>query len=102
MIASLLMALALPLTTAERAVVDYIDGHNDEALALLERVVNINSGTQNHEGIREVGRVFSQELESIGLRTLTIRPSGRSSPPMNAGRMFPRRRASASGMISSR
>jgi glutamate carboxypeptidase len=56
-------------TPEERALVSFIDAHNAEALALLERVVNINSGTQNLEGVREVGRVFSGELEALGFKT---------------------------------
>src|SRR5437867_10680900 len=58
-----------PLTAEERAIVAYVDAHNDEALALLERVVNINSGSQNFAGVREVGRIFGAELEAIGFRT---------------------------------
>jgi glutamate carboxypeptidase len=56
-------------TPDERALVTFIDAHNAEALALLERVVNINSGTQNLEGVREVGRVFSAELDALGFKT---------------------------------
>ncbi len=61
-----------PLTTEERDVVARIDARNAEALALLERVVNINSGTQNLAGVREVGRVFRAELDAIGFRTRWI------------------------------
>ena len=57
------------LTPDERALGTYIDAHNGEALALLERVVNINSGTQNFAGVRAVGRVFSGELERLGFQT---------------------------------
>jgi glutamate carboxypeptidase len=32
-------------------------------------VVNINSGTMNLEGVREVGRVFAEELEALGFET---------------------------------
>ena len=53
----------------ERRLVDYVDAHAGDALALLERVVNINSGTQNFDGVREVGRIFSAELESLGFST---------------------------------
>jgi glutamate carboxypeptidase len=56
-------------TPEERALVSFIDAHNAEALVLLERVVNTNSGTQNLEGVREVGRVFSTELEALGFKT---------------------------------
>ena len=57
------------LTSDERALVTYIDAHNQDALALLERVVNINSGTQNFDGVREVGRAFRAELDALGFRT---------------------------------
>ena len=58
-----------PLTPDERAIVAHVDAHNAEALALLERAVNINSGTQNHAGVREVGKVFAAELEALGFTT---------------------------------
>jgi glutamate carboxypeptidase len=60
---------ASPLSAGERALVAYADAHNDEALALLERVVNINSGTHNLAGVREVGRIFRSELDALGFRT---------------------------------
>jgi len=56
------------LTQDERRLVAAVDAHNGESLALLERVVNINSGTQNFEGVREVGRVFTAELERLGFQ----------------------------------
>lgn len=36
---------------------------------LLEKAVNINSGTMNFSGVQEVGALFSRELESIGFHT---------------------------------
>jgi glutamate carboxypeptidase len=57
------------LSPDERALAAYIDAHNDESLALLERAVNINSGTQNFAGVREVGRVFAAELDRLGFQT---------------------------------
>ncbi|HSP14271.1 MAG TPA: M20/M25/M40 family metallo-hydrolase [Thermoanaerobaculia bacterium] len=68
MFASTLSA-ASPLSPAERAIVKSVDLRNDEGLALLERVVNINSGTHNLAGVREVGSVFRAELDSIGFKT---------------------------------
>ena len=71
-----ILLIALPfmqtssgLTSDERSLATYIDAHNHEALALLERVVNINSGTQNFEGVREVGRAFRAELDALGFNT---------------------------------
>jgi glutamate carboxypeptidase len=57
------------LSAEESALVAYVDAHNGEALALLERVVNINSGSMNFAGVREVGRVFGQELDGLGFTT---------------------------------
>jgi glutamate carboxypeptidase len=66
------MQASSSLSGDERALADYIDAHNAEALALLERVVNINSGTQNFDGVREVGRVFRGELDALGFTTRWI------------------------------
>jgi glutamate carboxypeptidase len=57
------------LTRDEQAIVKYIDAHNGDALGLLERVVNINSGTQNFAGVRQVGALFAAELEALGFKT---------------------------------
>lgn len=54
------------LSSDERALTAFVDKDNARALALLERVVNINSGTQNFAGVREVGKVFLQELSALG------------------------------------
>jgi len=53
----------------ERAVVRAVDAHNAEHLALLERVVNVNSGTQNVAGVRRVGDLFREQLDALGFRT---------------------------------
>jgi glutamate carboxypeptidase len=54
------------LTPAERAMAAFIDAHHDEAVALLQRVVDINSGTMNFDGVRAVGAVFRSEFERLG------------------------------------
>lgn len=54
------------VSPTEARVVRAIDERADEAIALLERIVNINSGTMNFEGVRDVGRVLAAELEGIG------------------------------------
>ena len=56
-------------TADERAVAAFIEAHNADGLALLEKVVNINSGTQNLAGVREVGAVFRAELTRLGFKT---------------------------------
>ncbi|MDH3303813.1 MAG: M20/M25/M40 family metallo-hydrolase [Gammaproteobacteria bacterium] len=50
----------------EKRMVDWIDAHAEDAIALLEETVNISSGTMNHEGVREVGRVMRRELDELG------------------------------------
>lgn len=57
------------LTAAERTIVSAVDSHNAEALALLERIVNINSGTMNFTGVRQVGDVLRAEFDALGFTT---------------------------------
>jgi glutamate carboxypeptidase len=57
------------LAGPERTIVQDIDARNTEAIALLERAVNINSGTQNFAGVREVGKLFATEFEALGFST---------------------------------
>lgn len=60
---------AQPLTPEEQKIITYVEGHTEEAVDLLERVVNINSGTMNHAGVKAVGDIFAQKLSDIGLET---------------------------------
>lgn len=69
---STLPAAAAPLDTTEQAIVAAVKARKEPALALLERAVNINSGTMNHDGVREVGRLFRAELDALGFRTKWI------------------------------
>ena len=64
--------MAQTASNAERAIVSYIDAHNAEALALLERVVNINSGTHNVAGVKAVGAIFTQEFDRLGFKTTWV------------------------------
>jgi glutamate carboxypeptidase len=57
------------LTAAERALTAFIDADNAQALALLEKVVNINSGTMNFAGVRAVGAALRPEFDALGFRT---------------------------------
>ena len=52
--------------------VAWVDAHQDEAIALLEKTVNIGGGTMNHAGVRAVGDVMAWELDALGLETLRI------------------------------
>jgi glutamate carboxypeptidase len=57
------------LSAVERAVVRAVDARRAEGLALLERVVNINSGTMNTAGVRAVGDIFRAEFDALGFAT---------------------------------
>ena len=57
---------------AERSIVTAVDAGNAPALALLEKAVNINSGTHNFPGVRAVGDVFRQEFTALGFTTTWV------------------------------
>jgi glutamate carboxypeptidase len=57
------------LTADERALTAFVDTDNSRALALLERVVNINSGTMNLAGVRAVGDALRPEFDAMGFNT---------------------------------
>jgi glutamate carboxypeptidase len=57
------------LSEIEKQLVETIDKNYRETVALLEETVNINSGTLNLEGVREVGKVFEREFAKIGFQT---------------------------------
>ena len=55
-----------PLETRIKAAVA---ANYDSAVGLLQRVVNIPSGTLNIRGVRAVGQVFQRELNGLGFTT---------------------------------
>jgi len=57
------------LTAEERALTAFVDADNDRALALLEKAVNINSGTMNFAGVRAVGALLRPEFDALGFKT---------------------------------
>jgi len=60
---------ALADDATERAILTAIEAQLPAAEQLLEKAVNINSGTLNHAGVREVGDLFAEELKAIGFET---------------------------------
>src|SRR5256885_13389957 len=60
------------LSAEERAVVRTVDVENARTLALLQRIVEINSGTMNFAGVRRVADVLRVELDSLGFTTRWI------------------------------
>jgi len=74
--AALVMAMssagAAALSPVEQKIVDEVKAHSEQGLQLLERSVNINSGTMNHEGVREVGKLFREQFDQLGFTTRWI------------------------------
>ena len=75
------------LDAKEQAISEWIDAHIDESIALIEKLVNINSGTMNHEGVKAVGSILRKEFDALGLSTEWI-----DLPPetQRAGHLFAR------------
>ncbi|HVZ48596.1 MAG TPA: M20/M25/M40 family metallo-hydrolase [Gemmatimonadaceae bacterium] len=74
LLAASVLAAAAPraraqLTPRELTIAGGVDHHAAEAVALLERIVNINSGTMNFAGVRQVGDILRAQLDSLGFRT---------------------------------
>lgn len=92
-----LAVLALPAVAGaaldgnERRMAEWIDAHAEEAIALLEETVNIQSGTMDIEGVTEVGRVMRRELDELGLGTEWI---GLPPKMQRAGHLVGRREGS--------
>jgi glutamate carboxypeptidase len=66
---ALLVAAVQLRVPPEKSIVAAVDANNAAALALLERVVDINSGTHNFDGVRAVGDVFRKEFDDLGFKT---------------------------------
>lgn len=66
---SVQFSLAQKLTRAEKKILKSVEANNTEAIQFLKDVVNINSGTMNHEGVKKVGDVFGEAFKNIGFQT---------------------------------
>lgn len=61
-----------PLDANEAAIVEWSNAHTGEAIELLEQLVNINSGSLNQQGVKDVGAVLRAELDALGFETRWI------------------------------
>lgn len=57
---------AQKISADEQKIVSYIDAHIEDAITLLEKTVNIESPTENLNGVRQTGMIFKDEFESLG------------------------------------
>jgi glutamate carboxypeptidase len=56
-------------TTVEAAMVKSVDAETPAAVAMLEKIVNINSGTMNLAGVIAVRDVVMPQIEELGFKT---------------------------------
>ena len=54
---------AQELTSKEKKIIRLVEKNHADALAFLERAVNINRGTMNQKGVQEVGKVFQEAFD---------------------------------------
>jgi glutamate carboxypeptidase len=64
----------------EKKIITSIDVSKQNALSLLEEVVNINSGSMNFDGVYKVGQIFKTRLDALGFKTQWVdgKPFGRA------------------------
>ena len=65
-------AQAQKLNPTEQKIAQYIDAHFAQTEQLLKDAVNINSGTLNTAGVKQVGDIFKKEFEKIGFTTTWV------------------------------
>ncbi|MCA0210549.1 MAG: M20/M25/M40 family metallo-hydrolase [Proteobacteria bacterium] len=68
------------LSKAESGIAKTVAAEQDRSLALLEKLVNQNSGSQNLEGVEKVGAMMRAELEPLGFKVewKPMRDTGRA------------------------
>lgn len=57
------------VSEVEQRVISFSVAEKENAISLLETVVNINSGTMNHAGVVQVGSIFKEEFKKLGFTT---------------------------------
>lgn len=60
------------LTPEEEAIVKTVAANHEEALEFLKNTVNINSGTLNVEGVKQVSVLYEEVLDQMGFDTRWI------------------------------
>lgn len=84
----------LGLNATEERIAAAAHAGAERAIALLEASVRIPSATLNHDGIRETGALFADELESIGFEARWIE----APPELNRAGHLIAERSGTSGM----
>ena len=68
------------LSGPEQRMIATVDAERDRHIALLQRLVDQNSGSHNLAGVEAVGRMIRAELEPLGFRVrwIPLRETGRA------------------------
>ncbi len=56
-------------SSKEKQALKWIEKNTENQIQFLEKLVNINSGTTNVDGVREVGAIYAKAFEEIGMQT---------------------------------
>jgi glutamate carboxypeptidase len=91
-----------PLSPAEEAMAAYIDTNEQASNALLEKLVNINSGTHNLEGVRAVAEVLMPQLGNLGFTVQWIPMNETPNQVGRAGVVVAEHRCPAAGQCGKR
>ncbi|HUQ13344.1 MAG TPA: M20/M25/M40 family metallo-hydrolase [Novosphingobium sp.] len=86
-------AKAAPPSAAERTMIATVDAEQARTLALLEKVVNRNSGTRNLAGVRAVHEILAPEFAGLGFTVRWV-PQGAVG---RAGHLIATHRGKATG-----
>lgn len=57
------------LTKAEQQILKNVEKNYEESVSFLEKTVNMNSGTYNVMGVKQVGMIYKQFLDHLGFTT---------------------------------
>jgi glutamate carboxypeptidase len=85
LVALVTLACSQPVYTAprdakEKALVSHVTAGEKASIALLEQIVNVNSGTMNFKGVRQVGDMLTPRFEALGFKVTWVdgTPFGRA------------------------
>jgi glutamate carboxypeptidase len=68
------------MNAKESALVRHVDASEQASIAVLEQIVNVNSGTMNFAGVRKVGDMLRPRFEALGFKVTWVdgTPFGRA------------------------
>ena len=67
-----LAAFSQSLSPEQQKILSLVNGNEAESFVLLEQLVNLNSGTLNTEGVRQVAKVLQPKFEALGFHCRLI------------------------------